>query len=175
MNLPFNFRIGQESDAEIISNLVNAAYRGDSGRLGWTTESDLLDGQRLDSELYLDMIHTKESMVLVYGPTENPLACIYVQLSGDAAYLGMIAVSPLKQSQGTGSLVIETAEAYAKERWGVTKTKMTVITRRLELIEFYERRGYYKTGEVEPFPYGQAKFGLPKYEDLEFLVMVKKI
>ena len=38
-----------ESDIEEIAALVNSAYRGESSRMGWTTEADLLSGQRVDA------------------------------------------------------------------------------------------------------------------------------
>ena len=37
-----------------------------------------------------------------------------------------------------------------------------------ELIAFYERRGYVRTGIKKPFPYGDPRFGLPKRKDLQF-------
>ena len=53
--------------------------------------------------------------------------------------------------------------------------RMTVISKRAELIAFYERRGYRRTGETEPFPYGQERFGVPKVDDLEFAVLTKPL
>ena len=35
-------------DIPAIVALVESAYRGDASRQGWTTEADLLDGQRID-------------------------------------------------------------------------------------------------------------------------------
>jgi hypothetical protein len=50
---------------------------------------------------------------------------------------------------------------------------MTVIEQRTELLEWYVRRGYLPTGETEPFPYQNPRFGLPKRDDLRFLVLAK--
>ena len=52
---------------------------------------------------------------------------------------------------------------------------MTVIEQRSELLAWYARRGYRSTGEKEPFPYGNPRFGLPKREDLRFLVLEKEL
>jgi hypothetical protein len=41
------------------------------------------------------------------------------------------------------------------------------------LIAWYERRGYRLTGETQPFPYGDERFGLPQRDDLAFVVMEK--
>ena len=67
------------------------------------------------------------------------------------------------------------AEAFARDRFGAERMRMTVIDKRTELIAFYERRGYLQTGEREPFPYGEDRFGLPRTEDLEFVVLIKEL
>jgi hypothetical protein len=43
------------------------------------------------------------------------------------------------------------------------------------LIAWYLRRGYHKTGETEPFPYGDDRFGAPLRDDLSFLVLDKDL
>jgi hypothetical protein len=53
--------------------------------------------------------------------------------------------------------------------------EMTVIVQREELIAWYERRGYRRTGSYKPFPYGQERFGIPRREDLRFEVLVKEL
>ena len=52
---------------------------------------------------------------------------------------------------------------------------MTVIVQRTELIAWYERRGYRRTGERKPFPYGDERFGLPQRDDLVFEVLRKSL
>jgi hypothetical protein len=52
---------------------------------------------------------------------------------------------------------------------------MTVITLRPELLAFYERRGFRRTGETVPFPYGDPRFGLPRRPDLEMETLVKEL
>ena len=44
------FRLAPATPADTphLTRFVNAAYRGDTARQGWTTEADLLDGQRID-------------------------------------------------------------------------------------------------------------------------------
>jgi hypothetical protein len=52
---------------------------------------------------------------------------------------------------------------------------MTVIEQRLDILGWYERRGYARTGATEPFPYGNPRFGLPRRADLRFLVLAKAL
>jgi hypothetical protein len=53
--------------------------------------------------------------------------------------------------------------------------QMTVIDVRSELIAWYERRGYARTGIHKPFPYGDARFGEPKRDDLRFEILRKSL
>ena len=48
-------------------------------------------------------------------------------------------------------------------------------TQRDDLIAWYERRGYRRTGKMSPFPYGDERFGIPKRPDLEFELLVKTL
>lgn len=104
------------------------------------------------------------------------MASVYVRKPEDgASYLGVLAVSPLGQGKGVGSLLISLAESWVAEHWGATSMRMSVINKRDELIAYYERRGYVRTGEIEPFPYGDERFGLPKVNDLEFVLLAKPL
>ena len=52
---------------------------------------------------------------------------------------------------------------------------MTVVRQRVEADRGDERLGYVRTGATAPFPYGDERFGLPKVDDLEFVVLVKAL
>jgi ribosomal protein S18 acetylase RimI-like enzyme len=94
--------------------------------------------------------------------------------SDELAHLGMIAVRPEQQGQGTGRVLLEKAEQVAAAQ-GCKRLEMTVIGQREELIAWYERRGFQRSGEQRPFPYGDPRFGLPKRRDLYFVVLEKKL
>ena len=65
------------------------------------------------------------------------------------------------------------AERFASTKWGASRMRMQVISLRNELIAYYERRGYRRTGETLPFPASDPRFGLPKVEGLMFEVLEK--
>jgi hypothetical protein len=44
-----------------------------------------------------------------------------------------------------------------------------------DLLAWYARRGYAPTSETEPFPYGDNRFGIPKLDDLHFVVLRKRL
>lgn len=73
-------------------------------------------------------------------------------LGGKRAYLSMLAVEPDGQTQGLGRTLIAAAERQAVTVFGTKFMEMTVIGRRAELIAYYERRGYRRTGETRRFP-----------------------
>ena len=153
--------------------LVNSAYRGDSSRAGWTTEADLLDGIRTDEPSLLAMIEKPHATVLVYRKEERTITgCVYLEQMGTLIYLGMLTVSPLLQSKGIGKQLLRAAEDFTHSK-GCTAIQMTVISVRKELIAWYERHGYAKTGETQPFP-TEERFGIPR-QRLEFVVMRKDI
>lgn len=70
--------------------------------------------------------------------------------------------------------MLEAAEEWARER-GAKRMRMSVINVREALIAWYIRRGYEKTGEIEPFPYGDDRFGRPLSDDLSFVVLEKDL
>ncbi|WNL45196.1 GNAT family N-acetyltransferase [Dyella sp. BiH032] len=169
------FRTATAADIPAIVTLVESAYRGDSGRLGWTTESDLLDGRRTDAEGVAALLDQADSVILLAERDGELLACCHVERQQEAGYFGMFAVNPLLQNGGIGKALLAEAERYAREQWQCLAMRMTVIEQRAELIEWYERRGYQRTGEYRPFPYGDERFGIPRRDDLRFEWMVKTL
>lgn len=87
----------------------------------------------------------------------------------------MFAVRPELQGGGLGKVILAEAERTARNLWGTGEMRMTVIRQRDELIAWYERRGYRRTGQLTPFPYGDERFGIPQRADLEFELLVKPL
>ncbi len=167
-----------QADIPLLNQLVNSAYRGDSSRRGWTTEADLLDGIRTDEESLRAMLRNPKAILLKYEADGQLLGCVYLEKKGDESenaslYLGMLTVSPDAQAGGIGNRLLAAAEQQARD-WQCRIIRMTVIPQRHELIAFYERRGYRTTGETEPFPMNDTRFGLPK-QPLSFIVLEKVI
>ena len=172
---PLRFRDATEADLEALLALVTSAYRGDASRVGWTTEADLLDGERIDRDVLLADMRQPRSRVLLAERGDELLACAHVAELGGGGYFGMFAVRPERQGGGLGKSVLAEAERVVREEWNLPVIRMTVIDVRDELIAWYQRRGYHRTGIVKPFPYGDARFGIPRRDDLRFEVLEKNL
>lgn len=167
------FRTADLADIDAIVALVESAYRGESGLRGWTTESHLLDGRRTDTADVGDLVARPDSRVLLAERDGRLLASCHVERQGDIGYFGMFAVDPLQQRSGLGKCVLAEAERVTRDEWACRAMHMTVIVQRTELIGWYQRRGYRRTGQTKPFPYGDERFGIPRRDDLQFEVLRK--
>jgi GNAT superfamily N-acetyltransferase len=170
------FRQARAADVPAIVALIESAYRGEASRAGWTTEADLVDGPRTDlSELGRIVASADDEFLLARESGGALVACCHLQKRADSAYFGMFAVNPLRQGRGVGDAVLAEAERVARDDWELSRMSMQVIEVRDELIYWYERRGYARTGEALPFPRDvQANKG-PMVPGLRFVILEKKL
>jgi ribosomal protein S18 acetylase RimI-like enzyme len=166
-----------ESDFGEIVDLANMAYRGTSGAESWSSEASVIEGQRLDESLLREQCTVSpEARMLIYRDEGGAiLGMVWLDPKADGVwYLGLLTVRPDQQERHLGSALLAAAEDYARVRAGL-RIRMTVVHVRSALIAWYERRGYALTGETEPFPYGDERFGRPLRDDLYFVVLEKEI
>ncbi len=169
------FRYARGADCVAIVALVESAYRGETSRVGWTTEADLLGGQRTDAEDISSVLAEPDVRLLLATEGDTILGTVLLRRESDGLYLGMLAVQPRLQSIGLGRRLLAEAEARGRQEFGARRARMTVIEQRGDLIAWYERRGYARTGQTEPFPYDNPRFGMPKRDDLRFVVLAKDL
>lgn len=168
------YRPASAEDAPAVLALVNSAYRGDSSRQGWTTEADLLGGTRTDVEEIADFIADPRSLILLCEQGDELLGCVHLEAQGDDAYLGMFTVRPGWQGRGIGKAFLAAAEETARRRFGARRLCMEVITLREELIAFYQRRGYRRTGCFSSFP-SAPRYGIPRVDGLRLERLEKSL
>lgn len=170
-----SFRDATPADIGAIVALVESAYRGDASRAGWTTEADMLDGQRIDVQGLRDTLANPLARILLALRDGELAACCELQRQSELGYLGMFSVRPDGQGQGVGKRVLAEAERIVRDEWRCSGMQMTVIDVRGELLAWYQRRGYRRTGMFKPFPYGDERFGIPKRDDLRFEILHKTL
>ncbi|HEY0211647.1 GNAT family N-acetyltransferase [Acerihabitans sp.] len=168
--------IAQDQDLDRVADLVNQAYRGLSAP-DWTTESGLIDGPRTNRRDLAGMIRNGASTILLaLDPASGRLSgCVALSPLEDGEwYLSMLAVSPHAQGSGLGKAIMAGAEDFARDA-GAGSVKISVINVRDKLIAWYERRGFAKTGDSEPFPYDDPNVGKPLRDDLALVTLTKSL
>jgi ribosomal protein S18 acetylase RimI-like enzyme len=167
------YRCAGEADLPAVQSLVHSAYRGEGSRVGWTTEADLLDGQRIDMEGLRSLLQRPDSRIVLACRDDELVACAHLEKLPSSGYFGMFAVRPRLQAAGLGRQVLAECERQLRQDLGCARVEMTVLWQRAELIAWYQRRGYQLTSERRPFPSADPRFGLPKRDDLGFVVLRK--
>ena len=170
-NQTLNFAKADITEAARLVALINAAYRGELSTLGWTSEAHLLSGARTDAADMLKLLADDNSMLVMCKSAEDLLGSVHLHYSDNQVQIGMLAVDPKHQGCGIGKQLLQTAENMAQQAWPVRRFVMNVITCRLELLAYYKRRGYHRTGIIQAFPVNpvlwQAKVGDLRLELLE--------
>lgn len=145
-------RFANLDDVQVIVQLLNSAYRGESSKAGWTTEAHLIGGNvRANAQQVTEVITMPNSVMLVYtNAAETIIGCVNLQIHANGIYLGMFSVQPDLQGAGIGKKLLLAAEEFALANH-TNRIYMTVIDVRTELIDWYKRNGYKDTGERKVF------------------------
>jgi ribosomal protein S18 acetylase RimI-like enzyme len=166
----------RDADVPAVVRLINQAYRSTGAEASWAVEAPYIDGDRTSERLLREEIAAKpEGTMLVWKLWNGVLGCVWLEPRANGAwYLGSLAISPWLQNAKAGRRLLETSEDWVRAQGG-RSIRMTVVNVRGTLIAWYQRRGYRLTGETEPFPYGDDRFGTPKRPDLNFVVLAKDL
>ncbi|RSK49936.1 GNAT family N-acetyltransferase [Hymenobacter rigui] len=169
------FSPATDADIPALNRLVNRAYRGEAAEQGWTTESHLLAGQRTDeADLREQLRSPGATFLLARTAAQELVGSVYLQQQGPDLYLGMLSVEPTQQDRGIGRQLVNAAEDIARTQ-GCTGIRITVISVRHELLAWYERLGFRRTGATVDFP-TDTRFGIPRQtEPLVLLVLRKEL
>lgn len=172
-------RLEPVSQAELpaVIHLMNKAFRNGGGEAGWTTEFGLLGGSRISEPVLRQEMEDKpDATMLVWKDNLGAVrGCVWLEpVPGDTWYLGSLAVDPVMQNSKCGRRLLEAAEQRCAQKGG-KRILITVLEPRETLANWYERRGYCRTGEKHPFPDGDPRFGTPLTPGLQFIEMIKEL
>jgi len=164
------FRFATAADVPALKALIESAYRGEAARAGWTHEADLITGERIQPQELFATIAAPSQRVIVAEAAGALAGCVAISdLGAHKTYLGLLCVAPLLQAGGLGKALLAEGEGCAVRLFAAHVVEMTVVSRRTELIAWYERRGYALTGERRPFPLPANGPGL------EMVVLAKRL
>jgi len=164
-------QLANANNVDEICNLINLAYRGD---IGWTTEATLVSGNRSTQIEVEQYIADPNATLLIAYNHDEIVSCICIEMNDGGAYIGFFAVHPKLQGKGVGKAILSQAENYALINLKARKYLMAVVGGRKELIAYYERRGYCRTGKIEDFPV-HRDVGTPLQDGLTIEYMEKNI
>ncbi len=133
-------RVATAADVDRLADLINRSYDA--------AESFFVDGARITVEELAERM-TSGSFLVTDGTNGGPNACVYVRVTGDRAYLGLLAVDLSLQRRGHGGQLLDAAENYCRAQ-GCSAIDIEVVNLRSELFPRYEARGYTRTG-TRPF------------------------
>lgn len=157
------FRKASLSDLPVLVDLINCAYRND-GANSWTNEKQIVSGQRISLEQLKEGLKQPNFelwVVVSHLPNTQIQGCIGLTFQGASAEIGTFCVDPQLQNTGLGRKLLSFAEQYLYQNHAeMQHLEMDVLNVRVELIEFYERCGYVKTGKIAPYPV-HANVGQP--------------
>jgi ribosomal protein S18 acetylase RimI-like enzyme len=169
-------RRATEADYPSIVALTNNAYRERGPGQSWNVE-DMIVGERLTDELLReDLATAPHAQLMIWRDEgEDHLGHVWLEPQDDGAcYLGLLAVRPDLQDRKLGRRLLTAAEDHARAG-GASRVRMTVVAQRETLIAWYERRGYARTGETQPWPYHDPRPGVPTRPDLHFVVLERAL
>jgi ribosomal protein S18 acetylase RimI-like enzyme len=129
-------RTANKQDLPRLVPLINQAFAIET----------FLDGTRTDEERLSATMDKGD--VLIAECDGQALASVYVELRGERAYFGMLAVDPAQQGKGLGKFMTAAAEQYGRKH-GCKRMEMSVLNLRPELLPFYRSLGYSETGTEE--------------------------
>ena len=167
---PLSFRLATTADTSAVVALIESAYRGEESLKGWTSEAGFIEGQRTNPDEISALIGSPDARFVLAFDEGELVGCALVKNEHGQGYFGMFSVRPARQGTGLGKQLLAEAERIARMIWGCSTMKMTVISIRDELIAFYERRGYRRSGTA-PFPFDREP-GVRR-TDFHFVILSK--
>ena len=168
------YRIATARDVPELVSLINSSYRPSGAEAGWTHESELIEGARINPQQLAELLEGEGSTVLLGLNKGEIVACVNVNQEIGATYIAMLTVRPSCQNFGLGKEMLQLAEEYAENQYDASVFNLFVISQRKELYDFYLRRGYQSTEITSDYP-ANAGVGIPKVEGLKLSLLTKQL
>ncbi|CAN8071296.1 unnamed protein product [Agarophyton chilense] len=132
----------------------------------WTHEAHILDGLRITPESLREEAKNFDIFVMEESSSRTIAGCVKTgivketvvgPLPEPTGYIGLLAVAGRFQSRGLGKRLMKFAEDHCRLS-GVDRVSLDVLGVREDIIAWYERCGYRKTGHpIDSAPFFKAK------------------
>jgi len=122
------------ADIPTVVDLINRAF---------AVEKFFKTGERIDARGLTEMMRAGEFLLLESAGAL--IACVFVKITGERAYVGTLAVEPSLQKSGLGRRMMREAEDYARAK-GCEVLDIRIVNVRPELSEIYDKLGFVPTG-----------------------------
>lgn len=174
MSRNFHFRTATTNDAPRLQDLIQAAFRiKNEANVDWIGSPEFADAFSIELDVIVSRITAPDGRILVASEAEDGhiIGCVNVyRKTPNFGRLGLIAVDPKLQRGGLGKIILTHGEKYLTQELGVSRIGLNTLHTRKDMIKWYERQGYVKTGEVTKLPIERfgpdvsAKIGLVEFE-----------
>jgi GNAT superfamily N-acetyltransferase len=145
-----------------LCSVVNSSYRclPGTGR-SWTHEGHLICGDRINAQQLRAQLATGSRLIGAFllneKDEEQLVGSVVVSRVGEMTSLEMLNVDPEHQGLKVGSALIHKVEELVLAEFGAESVlQLCVLSKRVELIEYYKRRGFAMTDKREAFPTGRG-------------------
>ncbi|MFW2075306.1 GNAT family N-acetyltransferase [Acinetobacter gerneri] len=171
------YRFALNNDIPNLVRLINNAYRNNIDK-SWTNETQYVSGSRITQDQLFEELNKPGFLLMVIeGPdtrSKQLIACIGITFYETYAEIGTFCIDSSFQQAGIGKTLLGRAEQFLQiYNSNIKAINMYVLNVREELIQYYERRGYKKTGLIEDYPL-DANLGMPLL-DLNLIEMQKTL
>ncbi|KAJ4243813.1 hypothetical protein NW762_014690 [Fusarium torreyae] len=174
MSRNFHFRTATANDALRLQELIQAAFRvNDEANIDWVGSPEFADAFSIELDVIISRITAPDGRFLVASEAEDGhiIGCVNVfRKTPKFGRLGLIAVDPTLQRGGLGKIILVHGEKYLIQELGVSTIGLNTLHTRKDMIKWYERQGYVKTGKMTKLPVERfgtdisARIGLVEFE-----------
>lgn len=126
----------KEKDVDVLVELINKAYSyQDEHKKAPRTDLAHLRQRATDTDLY------------VLKKDQTIIGCVYIVPHDSSLHFGLLTVDEKHRRKGYAQAMLKAIETYAKEQ-GYTSLQLDYMSVAPWLKDYYERHGFYETGEV---------------------------
>ncbi|KAF4446176.1 hypothetical protein F53441_10152 [Fusarium austroafricanum] len=171
-----HFRVATTDDAPRLHDIIHAAFRFTDAHIDWVGSPELAKTFTIDISTITGRITSPDGVFLIASATPDgpAIGCVNVfRKTPGYGRVALLAVDPTLQRGGMGLKILQYGEEYLTRELGVGKIGLNALVTRKELLKWYEKQGYVRTGEVTKLP--RERVGSEVPEELVLIELDKTV